>query len=83
MVQYHYVWIKNFHAFINDINKYDHKMYFCMKCMTHFTSEDKLKQHTHDYPDCHNNTPAKTEYPPRTRLLWSSKNTKINSNVRL
>ena len=48
---------------MNDINKHDHKMYFSMKCRTHFTSEDKLKQRTHDYPDCHNNTPAKTEYP--------------------
>ena len=54
---------------MNDINKHDHKMYSCMKCLTHFTSEDKLKQHVHDYPDCQNNTPAKTEYPTKDKAF--------------
>ena len=53
--KYHYAWIKNFSGFMSDTNGHDHKRYYCMKCMTHFTSEETLKQHNTDYPLCYNN----------------------------
>ena len=43
---------------------------------TFFTSEDKLKQHTHDYSDCHYNTPAKTENPTKDKAFVEFKNHK-------
>jgi len=72
--KYHYVWIKNFSGFLSDTDGHDHKRYYCMKCMTHFTSEEKLKQHNNDFPVCHNNQPAKIEYPTKDKAHVMFKN---------
>ena len=72
--KYHYVWIKNFNGFLNDINKYDHKMFYCMKCMTHFYTEEKLQSHNKDYPKCNDNQPTKIEYPTKDKAFVAFKN---------
>ena len=42
--------------------------------MTHFYSEEKLKTHNIDYPLCHNNQPAKIEYPTKDKAFVMFKN---------
>ena len=66
--------LKKISGFLSDTDGHDHKRYYCMKCMTHFTSEEKLKQHNNDFPVCHNNQPAKIEYPTKDKAHVMFKN---------
>ena len=68
---------------MSDTDGHDHKRYYCMKCMTYFTSEEKLKQHNADYPLCHNNQPAKIEYPTKDKAFGMFKITTMKLNAHL
>ena len=72
--KYHYVWIKNFNAFMSDIDNHDHRKFFCMKCMTHFNSEDKLIQHNKEYTNCNDNQSARLVYPKKQDAFIQFKN---------
>jgi len=41
----HYAWIKNFSALFSDVNKGEHKMFFCKRCLGHFISSVSLAHH--------------------------------------
>ena len=41
----HYAWIKNFSALFSDVNKGEHKMLFCKRCLGHFISKESLANH--------------------------------------
>merc|ERR1712055_1256895 len=46
IIKSHYCWIKNFSAlFSNGKSKYEHKLYFCYRCLSHFYTPQKLKIH--------------------------------------
>ena len=60
--QYHYTWIKNFNRFMYDATNSHCSKFFCMKCLLHFDSEEKLRTHNIEYPNCSDGK-AKIEYP--------------------
>ena len=41
----HYAWIKNISRLFNDITDKTRKYFFCKRCLSHFTKEEKLKRH--------------------------------------
>lgn len=42
----HYCWIKNFSKLVtSQISKNEHKKFYCFKCLSAFTSEDRLTNH--------------------------------------
>ena len=53
--QTHYVWIKNMSALLNgQYNNHSHKLFYCLRCVNGFSSEEKLNNHIkycedHDY----------------------------------
>ena len=72
---YHFVWIRNFNGFLFDITKDGHTKYFCTKCLLHFFSEDKLKQHKNDFPNCNeHNQPARLILPKKDDAYIEFKN---------
>ena len=42
----HYAWIKDFNRFMYDITGYEHRKFFCKKCLGHFNDEVKLAEHS-------------------------------------
>ena len=44
----HYVLIKDFNSFMYDKTKHKERKYFCMYCLQHFTSENRLNDHKND-----------------------------------
>lgn len=47
--KWHYCWIKNFSRLMSSqISSNDHLMFFCFRCLQHFTSELNLKRHDED-----------------------------------
>ena len=74
---YHYAWIKNFNRFMCDVTKHNEKTYYCMKCLSHFYSEESLKKHNIDYPKCSvNNKVAKLTLPKKEEAFIEFKNFK-------
>ena len=41
----HYAWIKNFSALFFDVNKHEHRLWFCHNCLGHFQSEQAFESH--------------------------------------
>ena len=44
----HYVYIKDFNRLNFNVNRHEHKKYFCQRCLQPFTSEDDLEAHKED-----------------------------------
>ena len=63
----HYCLVKNTSALLApQINKHDHKRYFCLNCMNSFKSQDSLNKHK-EY--CYNNECVKIVMPPQGSYL--------------
>ena len=72
---YHFVWIKNFNAFLADVVNSNNKKYYCTKCLLHFYSQEKLDKHNKDFPDCNDcKTPAKLTLPNKKEAFIEFKN---------
>ena len=42
----HYCWIKNFSRLVgSQVTKNEHKIYFCKRCLSHFSSPERLNNH--------------------------------------
>ena len=49
----HYCWIKNFSKLVgSQVTKNEHKIYFCKRCLGHFSSPERLNNHL---PKCNGN----------------------------
>ena len=69
---------------MSDISGHETKKFFCMKCLLHFYSEESLKKHNIDYPNCSsNNNTAEKHYQRKKKHLLNSKTIKINILVLL
>ena len=40
-----YVWIKDFNKLMNSQSKDGHRLLFCLYCLSHFTTEETIKNH--------------------------------------
>ena len=68
---------KTFNRLMSDITDSNNKKYFCMKCLLHFYSEESLKKHNIDYPNCSsNNNTAETTLPKKEKAFIEFKNHK-------
>ena len=66
---------KKFNRFMSDITDCDRNKYFCMKCLLHFYSEESLKKHNIESPNCSsNNNTAKTTLPKKEKAFIEFKN---------
>jgi len=41
----HYAWIKDVSRLLSSMRKHEHKLYFCMRCLGHFSSQQVLDKH--------------------------------------
>ena len=41
----HYCWIKNFSRLCHDKNNHDHKLHYCMRCLSSFNTTETLENH--------------------------------------
>ena len=58
-----------------DITKHNDKTHYCMKCLSHFYSEESLNKHNIDYPKCNsNNKVAKLFLPKEENAYIEFKN---------
>ena len=49
----HYCWIKSFSGLVgSQVTKNGHKIYFCRRCLNHFSTPEKLNNHL---PKCNGN----------------------------
>ena len=66
----HYVYIKDFNRLNYNVTKSHHKKHFCLRCIQHFTSEDRLEAHKRDCLII--NGTQKIEMPKEGSLLLES-----------
>jgi len=76
VVNSHYTYIKKFNGLMYDITNDHNKKYFCVKCLLFFRSEEALKNHYDNYPECFNNTPCKCVLPDKGKNFIEFKNYK-------
>ena len=59
-----------------------HSTYYCMKCLLHFPSEERLKQHNEDFKICNSpNQPAKLILPKPENAYIEVKNYKKQMSI--
>ena len=63
---YHYCLIKDFNRFMFDITNSRNKKYFCVKCLLHFYSQEKLNEH---YKSCNNKSCCFTKLPDKNTFI--------------
>ena len=57
----HYCWIKNFSKLVRaQVTTHEHKAYFCKRCLSHFTTPEKLNEHIEI---CKENSACRIEVP--------------------
>ena len=42
----HYAWIRDISGLFSDLTKRDHKIFFCLRCLGHFRTEENLEIHS-------------------------------------
>ena len=63
----HYCWIKNFSRLVRaQVTKYEHKAYFCKRCLNHFSTPEKLNEHIEI---CKENSACKIEVPNQGKTI--------------
>ena len=78
----HYAWIKNFSAFLGDINKHKGKTFWCKRCLGHFCKEDSLKKHQ-EYCSRGNYDSVLYTLPPEgTRIAFINQRYPTNGSFR-
>ena len=63
----HYCWIKNFAKLVgSQVTKNEHKIYFCKRCLNHFSTPEKLNVHIEV---CKENSACKIEVPKPGEII--------------
>ena len=63
----HYCWIKDFSKLVrSQVTKHEHKAYFCKRCLNHFSTPEKLKEHIEV---CKEKSACKIEVPKQGETI--------------